>query len=185
MHAILHDEPPEINATSPVAAELAAVARRLLRKKPAERYPAAEAVLQALEKEPGWRFQNALELQAPLTRCRVRRRDSAIFTVISACVMSGRAKPVPKSPNTTGFVDYGGGRLQVRLRASELTSYKYTFRAGNDGALTRFRDLKCDCPTSKSSDVSCAPTRRKLWAPPWWTAGLGAPATSRRTVETP
>ena len=48
MHAILHDEPPEINATSPMAAEVAVVARRLLRKSPAERYPAAEAVLEAL-----------------------------------------------------------------------------------------------------------------------------------------
>jgi eukaryotic-like serine/threonine-protein kinase len=48
MHAILHDEPPEIHATSPIAAELAVVARTLLRKSPAERYPAAEAVLEAL-----------------------------------------------------------------------------------------------------------------------------------------
>jgi serine/threonine protein kinase/Tfp pilus assembly protein PilF len=52
MHAILHDEPLEINATSPIAAELAAVAQRLLRKNPAERYPAAEAALEALASRP-------------------------------------------------------------------------------------------------------------------------------------
>jgi len=48
LHAILHDEPPEIDATSPIAAEIAVVARKLLRKNPAERYPTAEAVLEAL-----------------------------------------------------------------------------------------------------------------------------------------
>ncbi|HUQ90516.1 MAG TPA: protein kinase [Bryobacteraceae bacterium] len=52
MHAILHDEPPQIDASSPIAAELAVVARRLLRKSPAERYPAAEAVLEALAGRP-------------------------------------------------------------------------------------------------------------------------------------
>lgn len=48
LHAILYDEPQEIDATSPLAANVAAVARKLLRKNPAERYPAAEAVLEAL-----------------------------------------------------------------------------------------------------------------------------------------
>src|SRR5262249_50627742 len=48
MHAILHDEPPEIHASSPIAADLAVVTRKLLRKSPAERYPSAEAVLEAL-----------------------------------------------------------------------------------------------------------------------------------------
>jgi serine/threonine-protein kinase len=52
MHAILHDEPPEINVTSPMAAELAVVARRLLRKSLTERYPSAEAALQALTGAP-------------------------------------------------------------------------------------------------------------------------------------
>ena len=52
LHAILHDEPPEIHATSPVAAELAVVARTLLRKNPAERYPSAEAILEALAGGP-------------------------------------------------------------------------------------------------------------------------------------
>src|SRR5262249_32811030 len=46
------DEPPEIHATSPVAAELALVARTLLRKNPAERYPSAEAILEALAGGP-------------------------------------------------------------------------------------------------------------------------------------
>ncbi len=48
LHAILHAEPPEIESTSPLGAELAVIARRLLRKDRAERYPSAEAVLDAL-----------------------------------------------------------------------------------------------------------------------------------------
>jgi serine/threonine protein kinase/Flp pilus assembly protein TadD len=45
LHAILHDDPAAIEATSP---KLAGITRKLLRKSPAERYPSAEAVLEAL-----------------------------------------------------------------------------------------------------------------------------------------
>jgi TolB-like protein len=48
MHAILHDDPPPLDATCPLAAELARIVRKLLCKNPAERYPSAEAVLEAL-----------------------------------------------------------------------------------------------------------------------------------------
>jgi serine/threonine-protein kinase len=48
LHAILHDEPPEIDSTSQTAAEIAAVTRKLLRKDAAERYQTAESVLDAL-----------------------------------------------------------------------------------------------------------------------------------------
>jgi serine/threonine-protein kinase len=69
MHAILHDDPPGIHATSPMAAELAMVATRLLRKSPAERYASAEAVLEALAggpAEPGSRKTDGAG-PAPLT----------------------------------------------------------------------------------------------------------------------
>ena len=45
LHAILHDEPQD---TSLMSAELAAIVHKLLRKSPAERYPSAETVLEAL-----------------------------------------------------------------------------------------------------------------------------------------
>jgi serine/threonine protein kinase len=48
LHAILHDDPPPIDASPQVGTELAAVVQTLLRKQPAERYPSAEAVLEAL-----------------------------------------------------------------------------------------------------------------------------------------
>jgi TolB-like protein/predicted Ser/Thr protein kinase len=48
LHAILHDDPPAIHATSLMHAELAAIAQKLLRKSPAERYQVADVVLEAL-----------------------------------------------------------------------------------------------------------------------------------------
>lgn len=48
LHQILRAEPPEIEATTPLGADLAVIVRRLLRKDCAERYPSAEAVLDAL-----------------------------------------------------------------------------------------------------------------------------------------
>ena len=48
LHAILHDDPPPIDASPQVGADLAAIVQTLLRKPPAERYPLAEAVREAL-----------------------------------------------------------------------------------------------------------------------------------------
>jgi len=48
LHAILHDDPPAMPATSPVGAQLAGIVQKLLSKSPAERYPSAGAVLEAL-----------------------------------------------------------------------------------------------------------------------------------------
>ena len=48
LHAILHDDPPPIDASPPVGADLAAIVQTLLRKSSAERYPLAEAVREAL-----------------------------------------------------------------------------------------------------------------------------------------
>ena len=47
LDAILHDDPP-LTATSPSGAQLALIVRKLLSKNPAERYPSADAVLEAL-----------------------------------------------------------------------------------------------------------------------------------------
>ena len=48
LHAILHDDAPPADASLSVGADLAAVVQTLLRKSPAERYPLAEAVREAL-----------------------------------------------------------------------------------------------------------------------------------------
>src|SRR5262245_8214875 len=52
LHAILHDDALAIPAASLMQAELAAIVQKLLRKSPAERYQAAEAVLDALGSRP-------------------------------------------------------------------------------------------------------------------------------------
>jgi len=48
LHAILHDAPPAMDAATELGAEVAPIVKKLLSKKPAERYPFAEAVLEAL-----------------------------------------------------------------------------------------------------------------------------------------
>jgi eukaryotic-like serine/threonine-protein kinase len=48
LHAILHDDPPAVNATSPSNTKLGPIVRKLLCKNPAERYSLAEGVLEAL-----------------------------------------------------------------------------------------------------------------------------------------
>jgi eukaryotic-like serine/threonine-protein kinase len=47
LHAILHDDPPAMNATA-TGTNVAPIVRKLLAKNPAERYPLAEGVLEAL-----------------------------------------------------------------------------------------------------------------------------------------
>ena len=48
LHAILHDDPPPLSAGSIPNARVAVIVERLLRKRPHERYPSADAVLDAL-----------------------------------------------------------------------------------------------------------------------------------------
>ena len=52
LHAILHDDPPPMQASSPLLAQLAPIVQKLLSKNPAERYPSAAAVLDALASPP-------------------------------------------------------------------------------------------------------------------------------------
>ena len=47
LHAILHDDPPPLHATTPSGAQLDPIVRKLLCKNPAERYSLAEGVLDA------------------------------------------------------------------------------------------------------------------------------------------
>jgi serine/threonine-protein kinase len=69
LHAILHDDPPTIHATSLMHAELSAIVRKLLRKFPAERYQVAEAVLEALGSgvAPGGSPVTRMTTPTPLT----------------------------------------------------------------------------------------------------------------------
>ena len=65
LHAILHDDPPAIHAASLMQAELAAIVQKLLRKSPAERYQAAEAVLEALGSRTAFRGSSVASVAGP------------------------------------------------------------------------------------------------------------------------
>jgi serine/threonine protein kinase/Tfp pilus assembly protein PilF len=64
-HAILHDDPHPIDASSPIGAGLAAIVQTLLRKPPAERYPLAEAVREALAACAAARESSTLSRPSP------------------------------------------------------------------------------------------------------------------------
>jgi TolB-like protein/Tfp pilus assembly protein PilF len=66
MHAILHDDPPATQASSP---RVTAVMRKLLRKNPPDRYPSAQAVLEAFADSAPDRGPSAASAQdaKPLT----------------------------------------------------------------------------------------------------------------------
>jgi len=65
LHAILHDDPPAIQAASLMHAELAAIVQKLLRKGPAERYQVADAVLEALGSRAASRGSSATSVVGP------------------------------------------------------------------------------------------------------------------------
>lgn len=52
LHAILHDVPPSVGGSPQVGADLTSILQTLLCKHPAERYPSAEAVREALATSP-------------------------------------------------------------------------------------------------------------------------------------
>ena len=65
LHAILHDDPPPMDVLPHGGAALAAVVKTLLRKYPAERYPSAEAVLDALATPAGDRGSSTASVASP------------------------------------------------------------------------------------------------------------------------
>jgi serine/threonine protein kinase/Tfp pilus assembly protein PilF len=65
LHAILHDDPSPMDVLPHGGAALAAVVETLLRKYPAERYPSAQAVLDALATPAGDRGSSATSVASP------------------------------------------------------------------------------------------------------------------------
>ena len=65
LHAILHDHPPPMDVSPHGGADLAAVVETLLRKHPAERYPSADAVLEALATPASARGSSTASLTNP------------------------------------------------------------------------------------------------------------------------
>jgi tetratricopeptide (TPR) repeat protein len=77
LHAIIHDDPPPLNAAAPSGAELTPIVRKLLAKSPAERYPFAEAVLEALSSSTALRVSSATA-PAPTERGARRTRSPLV-----------------------------------------------------------------------------------------------------------
>jgi serine/threonine protein kinase len=83
MHAILHDEPPPIAVNSPRAANLTSIVHKLLCKSPAQRYPAAEAVLEAFTRPETTSAPRALTRLIVLPFRILRRHEASDFLAVS------------------------------------------------------------------------------------------------------
>jgi len=125
LHAILHDDPPPIHATSLMHAELAAIVRKLLRKSPAERYASAEAVLEALgsHASPQGASAAALVTPIPLTSIAVlpfvflneveERQALSLGFADALITMLGRLEDVTVLP-TSAILNYSAGTDPAR-----------------------------------------------------------------------
>lgn len=126
LHAILQDDPPPIPATSPMHTELAAVVQKLLRKSPAERYPSAEAVLEAVSggaplqssSTPAWASPTPLTSIAVLPfvfLSEVEERKAFSLGFADALItMLGRLDDMTVLP-TSAILSYAAGTDPVRI----------------------------------------------------------------------
>src|ERR1700733_2718735 len=78
LHAILHDDPLPLHATTPSGAQLAPIVGKLLAKNPAERYSLAEGVLEALNSSVA-RQPSSASIPTPELRARARTWKKWIF----------------------------------------------------------------------------------------------------------
>jgi TolB-like protein/tetratricopeptide (TPR) repeat protein/predicted Ser/Thr protein kinase len=88
LHAIVHDQPPPLEAKVAGRVELAPIVGRLLRKDPAERYPSAEAVLEVLPRrtaQPG-EFAGRNAVARHTRRLRGRLLLVGVLATVALCL---------------------------------------------------------------------------------------------------
>ena len=119
-HAILHDDPPRIPATSLMRAELAAIVYKLLRKSPAERYASAESVLHALGSHPAHVASHTAAAASPVPLTSIAVLPFAFLSEVdehkalslgfadALITMLGRLEDVTVLP-TSAIVNYPAG----------------------------------------------------------------------------
>jgi serine/threonine protein kinase/tetratricopeptide (TPR) repeat protein len=124
LHAILHDDPPAIHASSLMHAELGAIVQKLLRKRPAERYQVADAVLEALGSRTAFRESAArVTGPTPLTSIAVlpfiflsgveEARGLSLGFADALITMLGRLEDITVLP-TSAILNYAAGTDPAR-----------------------------------------------------------------------
>jgi TolB-like protein/tRNA A-37 threonylcarbamoyl transferase component Bud32 len=124
-HAILHDDPPAIQAASLMHAELAAIVQKLLRKSPAERYQLADSVLEALGSRPvsGGYSATSVTGPTPLTSIAVlpfvflsgveEAKGLSLGFADALITMLGRVEDISVLP-TSAILNYAAGTDPAR-----------------------------------------------------------------------
>jgi tetratricopeptide (TPR) repeat protein/predicted Ser/Thr protein kinase len=87
LHAILHDDPPAVNAPTPSGAQLAPIVNKLLCKNPAERYSLAEGVLEALNNCVVPQVPSAAHPAAAERRAGRRRSPGLRYGIVAVAVL--------------------------------------------------------------------------------------------------
>jgi serine/threonine protein kinase len=82
LHAIVHDEPPSMTVAAPWGAKLAPIVRKLLAKNPAERYPFAEGVLEALNGSKAPQIASGATVAATEPSARRKRSNQWIIALV-------------------------------------------------------------------------------------------------------
>jgi serine/threonine protein kinase len=118
MHAILHADPPLLEGASQSVAELTPILHKLLFKNPAERYPSAEAVLEALANRPAPAEAAAGASLKPLTSIAVlpfvflseveERQALSLGFADALITMLGSLEDLAVSP-TSAILNYAAG----------------------------------------------------------------------------
>ena len=156
LHAILHDDPPPIDASPHVGPDLATVVRTLLRKHPAERYPTAEAALEALatpaaareSSTPSWASPKLLTSIAVLPFVFLSDvEDSRALSLGFAdalITIFGNLEDVIVAP-TSAILNYAAGTEPARSAAISASVTPCRERSRNSGPLARLDSaVRCD-----------------------------------------
>ena len=127
LHAILHDDPPPMQAASALLAQLIPIVQKLLPKNPAERYPFAEAVLDALANA---RIELAEALHAPkVGRPLAPDRSIRSLAVLPFANASGDPQMEYLSDGLTESIIFGLSQLSQLRIMSRSTVFRYKGRS--------------------------------------------------------
>jgi serine/threonine protein kinase/tetratricopeptide (TPR) repeat protein len=89
LHAIVHDQPPPMTVAAPWGAKLAPLVRKLLAKSPAERYPLAEGVLEALNSSMAPQIASVAATEPSARRKRSNQWIIALVILLLVAVAAG------------------------------------------------------------------------------------------------
>jgi len=138
--AILHDDPPELEGSRPVAPPLEAITRRCLEKQPEERFQSARDLAFALEALTGASGSGAASGRAVRKRAWVRPAV-ATAALLAAFTLGVLARPGPAPPPSYQQLSFRRGVVRSARFAPGGSAAIYTARWGDEPIETFSTDI--------------------------------------------